>query len=251
MLLRRITEHVKTQNWTAVALDFVIVVVGVFIGLQGQNWVDENNRRIGEQRYLERLHGEIVQLTQDRRRYLEQRRANNAALYSAMATFFEKGETRALTIGECVAVAESHIYSNATAELPTLTELFSTGRLDTLSSAAVREAALRFAQSAERAEDLISATNSGVLPIPRKYPDLIVVSVEPRTDNPGRTKTVYDCRTTAMRASVAFLNDAADNQDRYQAYVLGAVEPVSAGLANLHAAVDEQLDLQHDITESD
>ena len=30
MLLRRITEHVKTQNWTAVAIDFVIVVVGVF-----------------------------------------------------------------------------------------------------------------------------------------------------------------------------------------------------------------------------
>ena len=29
MLLRRITEHVKAQNWTAVALDFVIVVVGV------------------------------------------------------------------------------------------------------------------------------------------------------------------------------------------------------------------------------
>lgn len=32
MLLRRVIEHVKAQNWTAVALDFVIVVVGVFIG---------------------------------------------------------------------------------------------------------------------------------------------------------------------------------------------------------------------------
>ncbi len=34
LLLRRITEHVKTQNWTAVALDFAIVVVGVFMGIQ-------------------------------------------------------------------------------------------------------------------------------------------------------------------------------------------------------------------------
>lgn len=40
MLLRRITEHVKAQNWTAVALDFVIVVVGVFIGIQVANWND-------------------------------------------------------------------------------------------------------------------------------------------------------------------------------------------------------------------
>ena len=29
MILRRITEHVKAQNWFAVGLDFFIVVVGV------------------------------------------------------------------------------------------------------------------------------------------------------------------------------------------------------------------------------
>ena len=38
MLLRRVIEQVKAQNWTAVALDFVIVVVGVFIGIQVSNW---------------------------------------------------------------------------------------------------------------------------------------------------------------------------------------------------------------------
>ena len=38
MLLRRITQHVKEQNWFAVFLDFLIVVVGVFIGLQVANW---------------------------------------------------------------------------------------------------------------------------------------------------------------------------------------------------------------------
>ncbi|MEO1041250.1 MAG: hypothetical protein AAFX52_03080 [Pseudomonadota bacterium] len=38
MLLRRIIEHVQTQNWTAVALDFLIVVIGVFMGIQVSNW---------------------------------------------------------------------------------------------------------------------------------------------------------------------------------------------------------------------
>lgn len=37
MLLRRVIEHVKAQNWFAVALDFVIVVAGVFIGIQVSN----------------------------------------------------------------------------------------------------------------------------------------------------------------------------------------------------------------------
>ncbi|MEQ9506153.1 MAG: hypothetical protein RLO80_07755 [Hyphomonas sp.] len=38
MILRRLTEHVKDQNWFAVALDFLIVVLGVFVGLQVNNW---------------------------------------------------------------------------------------------------------------------------------------------------------------------------------------------------------------------
>jgi len=38
MLLRRVTQHVREQNWTAVAIDSSIVVIGVFIGIQVSNW---------------------------------------------------------------------------------------------------------------------------------------------------------------------------------------------------------------------
>lgn len=41
MILRRLTQHVKDQNWFAVGLDFVIVVVGVFLGIQIGNWNDD------------------------------------------------------------------------------------------------------------------------------------------------------------------------------------------------------------------
>lgn len=59
MILRRLTKHVKDQNWTAVALDFVIVVVGVFIGIQVSNW---NAARADQQRaqgYLERIGADL------------------------------------------------------------------------------------------------------------------------------------------------------------------------------------------------
>ena len=55
MLLRRIIGYVKTQNWTAVILDFVIVVFGVFLGLQVQDWSTERDRRNHENEYLRRL----------------------------------------------------------------------------------------------------------------------------------------------------------------------------------------------------
>ncbi len=59
MLLRRITEHVKAQNWFAVGLDFLIVVVGVFMGLQVANWNDDRQDRIDEVYYLNRILNDI------------------------------------------------------------------------------------------------------------------------------------------------------------------------------------------------
>lgn len=38
MVLRRLREHVSHHNWFAVAIDFVIVVLGVFVGIQASNW---------------------------------------------------------------------------------------------------------------------------------------------------------------------------------------------------------------------
>ena len=38
MILRRLTTNLKSQNWTAIAIDFVIVVIGVFLGIQASNW---------------------------------------------------------------------------------------------------------------------------------------------------------------------------------------------------------------------
>ena len=55
MLLRRISKHVKDQNWFAVGIDFVIVVVGVFIGLQVTEWGQARADRVNERAALERL----------------------------------------------------------------------------------------------------------------------------------------------------------------------------------------------------
>lgn len=51
MFVRRVADHLKAQNWTAIALELLIVVVGVFIGTQVSNW---NQERI-EKRETEKL----------------------------------------------------------------------------------------------------------------------------------------------------------------------------------------------------
>jgi hypothetical protein len=59
MLLRSVTKHVKDQNWFAVALDFFLVVAGVFIGLQVNDWNAQRVEQSLEQEYLERLRDDV------------------------------------------------------------------------------------------------------------------------------------------------------------------------------------------------
>jgi hypothetical protein len=46
MFLKRVATALRTQNWTAIGIELVIVVVGVFIGTQVSNW---NQQRIEKQ----------------------------------------------------------------------------------------------------------------------------------------------------------------------------------------------------------
>jgi hypothetical protein len=48
MILRRITEHFKEQNWFAVGLDFLIVVVGILLAFQITEWAAARSDRARE-----------------------------------------------------------------------------------------------------------------------------------------------------------------------------------------------------------
>jgi hypothetical protein len=37
MILRRITANFRRQDWSAVVIELIVVVVGVFLGLQASN----------------------------------------------------------------------------------------------------------------------------------------------------------------------------------------------------------------------
>jgi len=57
--LLRVAEHVRTQNWTAIGIDFLIVVLGVFVGIQVANW---NAAGVDQQRgagFTERLREDL------------------------------------------------------------------------------------------------------------------------------------------------------------------------------------------------
>lgn len=60
MLLRRVIDHIRGQAWTAIGIDFVIVVVGVFVGIQAANWNEERVER-------ELVRGHLSEIAEDLR----------------------------------------------------------------------------------------------------------------------------------------------------------------------------------------
>ena len=60
MLLRRITKHVKDQNWFAVGLDFFIVVTGIWVALMVGQWADERQQRSNLARAEDNINNEIA-----------------------------------------------------------------------------------------------------------------------------------------------------------------------------------------------
>ena len=59
MILRRLSANVRAQNWTAIAIEFVIVVAGVFIGMQVANWNQARAEKAATQRMLVQLAPEL------------------------------------------------------------------------------------------------------------------------------------------------------------------------------------------------
>ncbi len=59
MILRRVIEHVRKQEWTAIWIDLVIVVVGVFIGIQVSNWNEDRATTRRAEVFTERLRSDL------------------------------------------------------------------------------------------------------------------------------------------------------------------------------------------------
>ncbi len=60
MILRRFAQALKEQNWTSIAIEFVLLVLGVFLGIQVANWNDDRQQAARQAHYLERLRVDFV-----------------------------------------------------------------------------------------------------------------------------------------------------------------------------------------------
>jgi hypothetical protein len=218
MIFRRISQHVREQNWFAVGIDFVIVVVGVFVGLQVQQWTEAQRQGRLERFYTERLHAEVVSLMSIRETLVSMRSQMDTGLSSATRVLFGE-EDRELTEFECRSMAYSYFVSNPTDELASLIELQSTGQFSVFSNTRVSAALGSFLLTRARARDANAGSGEAVLNLASRHPDLLQVVVPAGMETTPLTSAIYRCDLEGMRASRAFLNDYETARVNYALHV--------------------------------
>jgi len=223
MILRRISENVKAQNWFAVAIEFVIVVVGVFMGLQVQDWNDLRKERIEEKELLVRLYGETQELLETQREELVGLRARADILMRVNPVLFSQEPLRAITDEECANIASSHVFRRPPDELPVLDEMLSTGRFDVLRDEDIKQQLRAYVLFRGRGRAYYEEATNELFRLHSRFPDLIKIGRLPMEAGfVGRWTRLSGegfmwnpvCDVEKMRAGTAFLNEYVDNLSR-------------------------------------
>jgi hypothetical protein len=151
MLLRRMIEHVKAQNWFAVGLDFIIVVTGVFIGLQVQQWNEARKDAVLHETLLERLEAEFRDLepvVAELVAYVQLSRKSTAAVVDALRLEHPPEDESAFRF----ALARANWVVNIPDIAPAYQELVATGRLSDIRKVELRKALIGYGDAHQRLE---------------------------------------------------------------------------------------------------
>ncbi len=241
MILRRVIGHFRKQEWTAIAIDFTIVVVGVFVGLQVANWNTDRQNRALAHGYLQRLHHEVVDLLARGAEAAQYSDATNQRLHEAH-DFLNAAAGAATVPGpqHCGAIARSHVFAEGIILPPTLGELLTTGRVVLIDDEALRASIASYAQSIIEIGQLRDDIQIDRLALARKYPDLIKLRVKAWDESV--------CLFDDMRGRDDFRNDLVDNIKRFGAYAENVLAEQRRLQQDLHLHLDRRLGIQHEQT---
>lgn len=158
MILRRVMEHLRKQEWTAVAIDFVIVVLGVFLGLQVSNWNEAAADRRAEAAYLSQLQGDLQRIEGQVREQVEFEQFQ-ARLAVAMGDVIANDRTPQRTLRIATGLTQLTMRRTLRTESPTFADLQGSGNLEIISNAELRAEIISYFFYARRLEAVIDKNN--------------------------------------------------------------------------------------------
>lgn len=244
MILRRFADAFRRQDWFTVTIETLMVVLGVFLGLQVNNWNEAAKARADERIFLQRLHDDVIEAEARSARLRERRFGQRDAIVEGLAVLLGQRDRRSLTDLECVSIAFSHDYVLTAPEIPSFNELLSSGRLDIIRDRQLVSDLANFRQALEVLSYWRSWGTRDQHALADKYPALI--QLESYYDEAqGEVWSRAACDANAMRGDQRFLNNLSENADTYDGFVRDALEPWNNRLTAVHNRLDRILGIEH------
>ena len=190
MILHKLVSAIRRQDWFQVVIEVLIVIVGIFLGLQVQAWNEQRVERIEEAEYLARLHDD----------FNESITANEFNIQLA-TNQWEDGKKVIEMLERCELPDSDRDlfargYHGAGKFLPiilnttTIDELNSTGKYQIIQNVALRKEISEHLQDVDRLSNVFRMVNENIVPhttIVEKYVFYNIRERDPRLPDPPVT----------------------------------------------------------------
>jgi hypothetical protein len=178
VIFNRIAQGVRKQDWFTAILELFILVIGIYIGLQVDDWVGDRKDRQTETIYLEFLARDVAELQQQVEAQLnfENDKVNVATRAYELLTSDDPSASRA-ELGELLSALSSR--RTLSLDSATYEQMVSSGHLQLIRNPRLRDKLVRYIALMERDEAIIGKNNQDL--IDRIYaPFLLQTGITPR-----------------------------------------------------------------------
>jgi hypothetical protein len=141
MILRRLSQSLKEQNWTAIWIEFILLVAGVFLGIQVANWNEERERNQQSQVFTERLKADLLEEAWGYTLVLEYNKDVLTNIESVLADL--QGEAALSNEQFVINAFRATQYRAIDRKRATYEELVSTSKIDLIKDQALRNTAIK------------------------------------------------------------------------------------------------------------
>ena len=160
MILRKLADAIREQNWSTVILEILIVVVGIFIGLQVDGWNDGRKKQQDIELQLLRIADDAAVLLAETDQLIVDFDNRIARAQIALEVLDGTPLTEANKPAFERALGESFQLNEIEVDLPSLDILMNTGDIDQVADANARNALLALTNEWRSLETVIGHIRS-------------------------------------------------------------------------------------------
>ncbi len=213
MILRRVIAHFRKQEWTAIVIDFVIVVMGVFVGLQVANWNEARKAHGAQAALLERLTAEFGDVEPALSRWVDQMQATTSSTRTVVEALREESPP-----ADLAAFRRDLAQANFVRTMPALSAnyiaLVSSAGIASIEDEALRVALIRYGDAYAQAERFYPAALAAVFDPNSHYLSAVDWSMDPATWEGDDAILAYDWERlrgsrAEMQAWITYQNELA------------------------------------------